>query len=153
MKSAMINTEIGAKNFVVEASRERVWRLIGKVIFSSLPGMEQVEILDDTSFRALLGVKVLLLEMTMRLKGEMVDMAPPASFGVNITIEGLGGLFRMKQKVTIEMTSIEKGKTAVACRARAEDMGVLLRWLSVGQARRFAHSVFASIEKRLQDLA
>ena len=153
MNQAVTNTEIGERNFVVGASRERVWRLIGKVIFSSLPGMEQVEILDDTSFRALLKVKILLLEMTMRLKGEMVDMSPPASFGVNITIEGLGGLLRMKQKVTIEMTSIEKEKTAVACRARAENMGILLRWLSVGQARRFAQSVFEAIEKRLQDLA
>ena len=153
MNQAVTNTEIGERNFVVGASRERVWRLIGKVIFSSLPGMEQVEILDDTSFRALLKIKILWLEMRMKLKGEMVDMAPPASFGVNITVEGLGGLFRMKQKVTIQMTSIEKGKTAVACRAKAEKTGILLRWLSVGQARRFAQSVFEAIEKRLQDLA
>ena len=146
-------SEIAARNFVVGASRERVWRLIGKVIFSSLPGMEQVEILDDTRFRALLRVKVLWLEMAMRLKGEMVDMVPPASFGVNMTVEGLGGLLRMKQKVTIEMASIDKGKTSVACKARAENMGVLLQWLSVRQARRFAQSVFEAIEKRLQDLA
>ena len=148
-----MNTEIAVRNFVVDAARERIWRLIGKVIFSSLPGMEQVEILDDTSFRALLRVKVLLSELTMRLKGEIVDMVPPNSLGVNITVEGLGGLFRMKQKVTIGMTSIEKGKTAVACRASAESMGILLRWFSIGQARRFAQSVFEAIEKRLQDLA
>ena len=38
MSTAMMSTEIDSRTFVVDASRERVWRLIGKVIFSSLPG-------------------------------------------------------------------------------------------------------------------
>lgn len=65
---------------MIEASRDRVWRLIGKVIFSSLPNMENVEILDESSFRALLRMKVLGLGLNMKLKGEMVDMVPPGIF-------------------------------------------------------------------------
>ena len=42
-----MSLEIAERRFEVEASLDRVWRLIGKVIFSCLPGMEQVEILDE----------------------------------------------------------------------------------------------------------
>ena len=148
-----MSTEIASKNFVVDASQERVWRLIGKVIFNSLPGMEEVEILDERNFRAFLRMKVTLVELRMRLRGEIVDMAPPHSFAVNLTVEGLAGLFKMNQKVTIEMASIEKARTSVVCKAMAEGMGILLRGLFLGQAQHFAQSVFETIEKRLQDLA
>lgn len=148
-----MNKGIAERNFVVEASRERVWRLMGKVIFNSLPGMEKVEILDDSNFRALLRMKVSLAELSIKLRGEMVDMSPPDSFAVKLALEGPGGLFRMNQKVTLALTSVEKGRTAVACKATAERMGILFRGLLLGQARRFARSTFESIEKRLQDLA
>ena len=146
-------TEIASRDFVVNASRERVWRLIGKVILSSLPGMEQMEILDENNFDAMLRAKVLFLELRMKLKGEIVDMAPPDSLGVNIGIEGLGGYFKMEQRVTLTMTSVEGGRSAVACKAVARNMGGLFRVLFLGQARRFAQSTFGMIEKRLQELA
>lgn len=149
----MRDTEIAVKNFVIDASQDRVWRLVGKVILNSLPGMEEVEILDERNFRAFLRVKVSLLELTMRLKGEIVDMVPPDSLVVNIALEGLRGLFRMNQKVAIDITSIDQGRTAVACQAMAASMGILSRGMFLGQARRFAQSVFETIEKRLQDLA
>ena len=153
MSSQMMETEIAAKNFVIHASQDRVWRLVGKVILNSLPGMEEVEILDERNFRAFLRVRVSLLKLTMRLKGEIVDMVPPDSLVVNIALEGLRGLFRMNQKVTIDITSIDQGRTAVACQAMAESMGILSRGMFLRQARRFAQSVFETIEKRLQDLA
>jgi len=151
--SSMMGPGIGEKDFVVEASRERVWRLIGKVIFSSLPGMEQVEILDENNFRALLRMKVLWVQLSAKLKGEMVDMAPPENFSVNLALEGLGGLLKMKQKVTFTVIPAEKGKTAVNCKATAEKMGILFRALLLGQAQRFARATFEAIEKRLKELA
>ena len=153
MSSAMIHTEIASRNFVVDASRERVWRLIGKVIFSSLPGMEEVEILDERSFRAFLRIKVSWIELRMRLKGEIVDMTPPHSLAVDLTIVGPGGLFKTNQKVTLDLTAIEARRTAVACKTTAEGGGTLFRGLLRRQARRFAHSTFEAIEKRLQELA
>lgn len=147
------NTEIAEKNFVVNTSRERVWRLIGKVIFSSLPGMEQVEILDENRFRALLRMKVLGVALNMKLEGEMVDISPPEHFSVRLALEGPGGVLKMKQKVTFAMTTVEKGKTAVACKAAVEEMGVFFRAMFLGQAQHFAKSTFVAIENRLQDLA
>lgn len=148
-----MSTLIAEKNFAVAAPRERVWRLIGKVIFGILPGMEKVEILDENSFRAILRMKVLGVRLIMRLKGEMVDVSPPESFSVILLLEGPGGLFKAKQKVTFAMTPVENGKTSVACKATIENMEPLPRLLLLGQAQRFANSTFAAIEKRLKELA
>lgn len=138
---------------MIEASRDRVWRLIGKVIFSSLSNMENVEILDENNFRAILRMKVLGLPVNMKLKGEMVDISPPDSFSVKLLIKGLGGWFQADQKVTFAMTPVEQGKTALACKATVENIGLLPRLLLLGEARRFARSTFEAIEKRLQELA
>jgi carbon monoxide dehydrogenase subunit G len=140
-------------NFEVKASRDRVWRLIGKVIFSSLPGMENMEILDDNAFRALLRMKLFGLAITLKLKGEMVDVSPPESFSVKLFLEGPGGLFQAAQKVTFSMTPVENNRTAVGCKAEVENMGWLPRLFLSGQARQFAESTFEAIEKRLKELA
>jgi len=145
--------ELAEKSFKVEASRERVWRLIGKVIFSSLPGMENMEILDENNFRALLRMKTLGVPVTVKLKGEMMDVTPPDSFSVRLFIEGLGGLFQADQRVSFAMTPLEKKKTAVNCRATVQGLGFLPRLFLLGQARSFANSTFEAIEKRLKELA
>jgi carbon monoxide dehydrogenase subunit G len=144
---------ISERIFEVKASQERVWRLIGKVIFSSLPGMENMEILDENTFRALLRTQILGFHVTLKLKGEMVEMEPPNSFSVKLFLEGLGGLFKANQKVTFIMTLMEKGKTSVSCKATVENLAFLPRLFLLGQARRFARSTFEAIEKRLKELA
>jgi carbon monoxide dehydrogenase subunit G len=145
--------ELVKKNFEVGASPERVWRLIGKVIFSSLPGMENLEILDENNFRAILRMKVLGIPLSLKLKGEMTDISPPESFSVRLSIEGPGGLFKADQKVTFSMTPVDNGTTSVLCKAMVENMGSLPRLFLLGQARHFANSTFEDIEKRLKELA
>jgi len=151
--SSTMSIEIAEKDFAVAASQERVWRLMGKVIFSSLPGLENVEILDENNFRAILRMKVLGVRWSMKLKGEMVDVLPPESFSVKLFIESPGGLFAMEQKVALAMTAVDKTKTKVACKVTADSMGILIRALLLGQARRFARSTLEAIEKRLKELA
>lgn len=144
---------VAEKQFEVGASQDRVWRLIGKVIFSSLAGMENVEILDENNFRALLRVKIAPIGLSLALRGEMVDMLPPNSFGVKLELKGLSGLVRMSQKVTMAISSVANNRTVVTCTAAAEGMGILGRILFLGQARRFAQSTFDAIEKRLKEVA
>jgi carbon monoxide dehydrogenase subunit G len=153
MSPPLTDTEIATREFSVNASRERVWRLIGKVILGSLPGMEQMDILDENNFRAMLRVKVSFLEFKMKLKGEILDMAPPESLAVNLGLEGFAGCFRMSQKVALKIIPAEGGKTVVSCKAVALGLGTLSRLLFLGQARRFAQETFGSIEQRLQELA
>ena len=141
------------RNFVVDASQERVWRLIGKVIFSSLPGLERMEILDENNFRSLLITRVMGAQVTLKLKGEMVDVEPPDSFSVKLSLEGPGGMFKADQKVSFAMTPIDATKTRVACKAVMEQMGLLPGLLLTSQARSFARSTFEAIEKRLKELA
>jgi carbon monoxide dehydrogenase subunit G len=149
----MAGTVLAEREFIVSATPDRVWRLIGKVVFSVLPGMESMEILDENNFRALLRVKMMGFEWVLKLKGEMVDISPPESFSVRLLLEGVGGLVKADQKVTLAMTPVENGKTSLACRATMEDMGFLQRFFLTGQARGFARETFEAIEKRLKELA
>ena len=149
----MGSTILAQKDFVVNAPRERVWRLIGKVIFSVLPGMENMEILDENNFRAILRIKMMGSEWPLKLKGEMVDISPPESFSVKLFLEGVGGIVKAGQKVSIAMIPVEETKTSVACKATLEEMGGLPRALFSGQARSFARTTFEAIEKRLKELA
>jgi carbon monoxide dehydrogenase subunit G len=153
VRNAMTGTTLAEREFMVNANPDRVWRLIGKVIFSVLPGMESMEILDENNFRSLLRVKMMGFEWVLKLKGEMVDISPPESFSVRLLLEGLGGLVKADQKVTLAMTPVENGKTSVACRATAEDMGFFQKVFLTGQARGFARETFEAIEKRMKELA
>jgi len=150
-KVLAMSAEIAERNFVVEASRDRVWRLIGKVIFSCLPGMENIEILDENNFRAVLRIKITLINLGLKVEGEMVDISPPESLAVRLALTGPGGL-RMDQRVSVALASLEKGKTGLACKATVERMEFLFQSLLLRQARRFASATFAAIEKRLQEV-
>lgn len=151
VKSTALDEELAWRTFEVDAPQARVWRLIGKVIFSCLPGMEEIDVVDETNFRALQRMKIAFMEVRMRLKGEIVDITPPRSLAVNLAIEGAGGLVRMTQKVTIGMAAIESGRTAVTCKATAAMSGILGRLL-LSQARPFVQAIFEAMEKRLQYL-
>ncbi len=141
------------RNFEVAASQERVWRLIGKVIFSSLPGLERMEILDESNFRGVLRIWILGVQITLKLEGRMLDVQPPDSFSVKLLLEGPAGMFRADQKVAFTMTPVEVERTRVACKAFIDETGFLAGLLVKGRARIFARSTFEAIEKRLKELA
>ncbi len=136
---------------MIGTSQERIWRLIGKAIFSCLPGMEHIEILDENHFRALMKERVLGFKVPLKLTGEIVEMEPPDSFSVKLLLET--GLFKMDQKVTFTTVSVEEGKTSVDCKATVENLELMTRLFLVGRARSFARSTFEAIEKRLKEWA
>jgi carbon monoxide dehydrogenase subunit G len=152
MNAEAQDKEIASRTFEVDAPQLRVWRLIGKVIFSCLPGMEEIDVADETHFRAVQRTKIGFLEVKMRLEGELTDITPPRSLRVALAIVGLGGLIKMKQKVTINMTAVGPVKTAIACRAMASAGGGLFGWVLLSQARRFVQALFEAMEKRMQYL-
>ncbi len=141
------------RNFEVPASQERVWRLIGKVIFSSLPGLERMEILDESNFRGVLRIRILGLQITLKLEGRMLDVQPPDSFSVRLLVEGPAGMFKADQRVTFTITPVEAETTNVVCRGVIDEIGFLAGLLVKGPARSFARSTFDAIEKRLNELA
>ena len=151
--SSTMSMEIAGKNFVVGASQERVWRLIGKVIFNALPGLENIEILDENSFRGILRLKLLGVQMSNRVRGEITDVLPPESFSVNLFLSGPGGLFTLSQRATFAMNEVDRNQTEITAKATVDSVGFLFQFMLIGQARRFAQSTFEAIEKRLKELA
>ena len=148
-----METVFAERQFVLEAFPERVWDLLGRVMFDSLHGLERVNIVDENNFRAMLKVKLGFIGLTGRLKGEMIDVTPPQFLAVVLGVRFLGGLLQLGQKVTFTLTPVNEGKTEVVCRALVEGMGTLFKWLLLRKARDFAGETFDSIEARLQQLA
>lgn len=142
--------EIASRDFEVEGSQMRIWRLLGKVIFSCLPGMEEIEVADETNFRAVQRTRVAFMEVKMKLKGEIVDITPPHSLAVTLDLGALGGLIEMKQRVTIGLTAVMPEKTEVRCRAVLSASTGLPGWLIVGRARPFVKQMFEAMEKRMR---
>ena len=149
----MAETLIAERKFVIEASQERLWQLIGRVIFSSLQGVERLEIIDENNWQALLRVKLGFIVLNMNLTGEMVDTSPPDTLGVRLRAKSKGGVLQLNQKVTVKFTVIDEAKTEVFCKAIAEGVGPLFRLFLLGRARSFAGGIFDSIEERLKYLA
>jgi carbon monoxide dehydrogenase subunit G len=144
---------LAEREFTIQATQDRVWRLLGKVSLKSLPGMEQMDILDENTFKAILRVKVAFAELRMKVKGEIADVTPPESFAVKLEMVGPGRLFAFKQTVEFAIHAIDTDRISMACRAVAEDMGILFRLALFGQPRHFADATFDAIEKRLKELA
>jgi len=150
---AMTEEILSQRKFTIDASQERVWNLLGKVIFDSLPGLERIQIRDQDRFGALLRVKVGFITLNMDVSGEMVDLSPPQSLAIVLYLKGMWGMFRLNQRVIFALSSVNHGKTAVTSKALGEKLGFLFRIIFMRKAKSFAHDIFRSIEERLKQLA
>lgn len=148
----MENILVGAKKFSIPALPERIWRLLGKVIFSSLPEMENIEILDENNFRAILKTKLLGAELILKMKGEVIDIIPPQSLAVKLSLSGPGIFSEIDQRVDFTIWAEGQEKTRVECKAVVEKIGRLSRVFLIGQIKKFAQATFEAIEKRLLEL-
>lgn len=148
----MQNILVAEKKISVPSSPERIWRLLGKVIFSSLPEMENIEILDENNFRAILKTKLLGAELILKVKGEVIDIVPPESLAVKLSLSGPGIFSEIDQRVCFAILADGKEKTIVECKAIVEKIGHLSRMLLMGPIKKFAEGTFTAIEKRLQEL-
>jgi carbon monoxide dehydrogenase subunit G len=150
---AMTEVILAQRKFTIDASQERVWNLLGKVIFDSLPGLERIQIKDQDRFSALFTVKLGLITLSMDVNAEIVDISPPQSLAVVLRMKGVGGMFRLNQRVIFALSSVNHGKTAVTSKALGEKLGFLFRIMFMRKAKSFAHDIFRSIEERLEQLA
>lgn len=148
----MQNVVVAERKFALPSSPERIWRLLGKVIFSSLPEMENVEILDENNFRAILKTRIMGAEMILRVKGEVVDIVPSENLNVRLSLSGPEIFSEIDQRVCFLITPAGKERTVVECKAIVEKISRLSRILLMGQIKKFAEATFAAIEKRLLEL-
>ena len=152
-KRKSMETLIAEKNLNAETSQERLWDLLGTLIFDSLEGLEKMEIIDENNFRAELKAKVFGLPLTWYLRGEMTDISPPQSLSVKLAARSKWNLIAVVQKITFTLNSTGEGRSAMTCVAVAEDLAPLIRWVFLSQVKSLAQQIFDSIEDRLKQLA
>jgi hypothetical protein len=144
---------IATRKFVIEASSDRVWSLMGRVIFGSLP-LESMQLIDENNFTALLRVPILSTSIAMRLRGQIVaDSSHPGSLSVLLIARKARGLIRLDQKVTLATMPAGEGKTEVVCESIAQGMSIAFRVFLLGKAKRMARSTLESIERRFKSIA
>jgi len=144
---------VAERIFSIASSPERIWRLLGKVIFSSLPEMENIEILDENNFRAILRTRLLGAEMSLKVKGEVIEISPLENLVVRLSLIGPGSILEIDQRVSFVIKPMGKGETTIICEATVDKIGRLSNALFMRQIKRFAQDTFSTIEKRLRDLA
>ena len=148
-----METLIAEKKISQEVSRERVWDLLGTLIFDSLSSMQKLEIMDENNFGAELTAKAFGIPLAMHLRGEMVDIAPPEALTVKLAARSKWNLITVVQKITFTISPTEKGNTTMVCRSVAQDLPFLVRLFLLGQVRAMAGQIFDSIQERLKQLA
>ncbi|MFC2005903.1 hypothetical protein ACFLVG_02965 [Chloroflexota bacterium] len=148
-----METLIAEKKFSVEASQERVWDLLGKVILNSLHGLEKMEVMDENNFRAELKARTFGIPLIMRLRGETTDISPPEALSVRLIAKSKWDLITLVQRITFTLNSAGEEKVTLVCKAVAEELSPILRWFFLWPVKSLARQTLESIEERLKQLA
>lgn len=145
---------IAQRKFVLNAPPDRVWDLMGGAVIGSLHGLEAMHPLDESSFSAVLRVKMAFLTIPMHLNGHVLaDEAHPESLAIELKANGWGGLIKLNQKVTLTVSPVDKDKSEVLCQSMAQDLMPLVRLFFLGRVKSMADTTLGDVEKRLQDIA
>jgi len=140
---------IAKTNFVVEASKQKVWDLLAPVIFQQLP-LEQVDITGLDTFKAILRWRLGFLSLPFYVKGKMVDVFDPDSLGCVLSVKR--GPIRMRVKVGISLQTTDGNRVEIKCIAFQEGKKTIIGWGLRKQQRSLAMNLFNSIGVRLQEI-
>jgi carbon monoxide dehydrogenase subunit G len=136
---------LARRQYVIQAPRQRVWDLLAGTIIQCMP-VEQMQIVNDTTFRAVLKLKLGPLEVPMRLEVRAADISPIDSLCT--LVKAKKGPFESALKVSFALTDASEESTSVVCTA-TEDGGSPWMWLLKGQQRSFAGDMFDAISAEL----
>ena len=78
---------LARRDYVLHAPWQRVWDLLASTIIQCMP-VEQMEIVDDSTFHAVLKVKIGFVEVPFQLKVRAAEIDPIASLGTLVTVRG-----------------------------------------------------------------
>ncbi len=144
----LMKAPIVQRQFVIEASQQRVWDLLGRTVYGCLP-LEKMNIVNETTAYAVLRWRLGFISLPLDLKLELVDISPPGLLGSKIWVKKQV-IQLVALKVTFTLRPVNKGRTEVVCTAMEEGGGTILRWLLGGQQRSFTEGMFDSIRARLE---
>lgn len=139
---------IAERQFVIDAPQKRVWDLLARAVYQSLP-LEKIDIVNERTFFAELRWNLAFVGLRFHLKGEFVDISPPSFLGCMISVKK--GIIQLDLRITFALRAVNRHKTEVVCIV-AEDgkLKMLSRWVMRIPQRSFAGNVFNSIKARLE---
>lgn len=143
---AQKDSPITRKHYVIQAPRQRVWDLLAGAIVQCMP-VEQLDMLNDTTFVAILKLKLGFAEIPFRLKIQVADICPIERLSTLVTASR--GVIRSSLLVTFVLTAFSDDQTSVICTA-TENTGGKLMWLLKRPQRNFADRIFDGIRDRLE---
>ena len=144
-----VNRQIGRlpvqKSFIVPAPQARVWELLGRVIYRSLP-LERIDLVNEQLFYADMLLKI-IIPLKFHLRVAFKDVAPPRLMSCDISTEK--GLVKVKLKVQFELRTASADRTEVSCRVEEGGLNPLLRVALRRQLSKFAFQTLNSVEAQL----
>jgi hypothetical protein len=108
--------------------------------------VEQMQIVNDTTFRAVLKFTLGPFELPMRLEVRAADISPIDSLCTQV--KATKGPFESALKVSFALDALDDERTEVVCTA-TEDGGSPWMWLLKSQQRAFAGRMFDAIGAEL----
>ena len=144
----LMNAPIVHRQFVIEASQQRVWDLLGRTVYRCLP-LEKMNAVSETTAYAVLRLRLAFISLPLNVKVELVDISPPSSLGSKIWVKKRV-IKLVALKVTFTLRPVDEGKTEVVCTAMEDGRRTMLGWLVRGQQRSFTEGMFDSIRARLE---
>lgn len=143
---------VAEEKFVINASQERVWELVGDAIIGSLQ-LERMQIMDENNFAGIVKVRMGFIRLPLHLKIQLADVASPSSLIAKVIAKTKPAMLTITEETKIVLTPINDNQTEVVAKASVGEMGPLLRPLLFWKVRSFAQDVLGSIRKYFERAA
>lgn len=115
------------KTTTLTAPIERVWELLldPEVMKSCVPGVESVEMFDDTEYTVAIHVKMAFVNARFRVRGSIVDMRPPSYLRSVGTGEDSSFTSSLKQSTEVFLEDRGDGRIELRTKVDVEVFGRL----------------------------
>lgn len=115
------------KQMVIDAQIDHVWKLMldPTIMANCVPGTQDVEVVSETEYLALIKVKISFISAKFRVRTKILETRPP----VYLKCEGAGEdsavASSMKQTSELFLTDLGNGSTEIRVKAKADVLGRL----------------------------
>lgn len=137
---------LAREEYIIGASRQRVWDLLASTVIQSIP-IEQMNVVNESTITAVLNFKIGFIEIPTPVRVDVADIEPNESFTTLVTASkaGLTSVLR----VVFSLASLAERQTSVTCTVVEESGSPIMR-LFRWQQRQFARKIFSTVRERLE---